>query len=216
MTVIINIWRGKLPQFTGYNAIFGFNVGHASMLVFDDENPEDEIYISHRPQTVENHSNSRSKLNNKDTSKQYTLGNNFTTKAEWISFNEDCDKRGRKPDSKIKILGLNEARIREFYRWYINNDLPEYESQYHTRKNNCSAVVAYFIRKGLGCTQESCNFCSTEMNQPDYKKQEFLASFLKYLGKLVQAILSIVCIITTTDNTKNSFAFDCFAFACFL
>jgi len=49
MTVIVNIWRGKIPH-TGWNAISLQNVGHTSMLVFDEENPEDEIYISHRPQ----------------------------------------------------------------------------------------------------------------------------------------------------------------------
>lgn len=182
MTVIVNVWRGKLPQSTAYNAIFGLNVGHASMLVFDDENPEDEIYISHRPQVIENSSNSRSKLNNIDTSKHY-LGDSFTQKAEWISFNKDCDKRYRKPDSQIKILGLNEARIREFYKWYLNNDLPEDESQYHILKNNCSTVVAYFLRKGLECSVEKgCTFCSAERNQPDYKRQQFLISILRNLG----------------------------------
>ncbi|NEQ36117.1 MAG: hypothetical protein F6K40_07395 [Okeania sp. SIO3I5] len=66
----------------------------------------------------------------------------------------------------------------------MSNDLSESESQYHVRKNNCCAVVVYFIRKGLGCTQESCNFCSTETNQPDYKKQKFLALLLQSVGKL--------------------------------
>ncbi|GGA11107.1 hypothetical protein [Okeania sp. KiyG1] len=168
MTVIVNIWLGELPQFTVWNAIYGLNVGHGSMLVINDENPKDKIYISHRPQITYS-GNSKAKFNNKDTSKQYALGDSFTPKAEWISFDEDCDKRGRKPDSQIKILGLHEYRIREFYKWYFNNDLPEYESQYHVRKNNCCAVVAYFIRKGLKCPeQECCNFCSAEENTPEF------------------------------------------------
>ncbi|NEQ36118.1 MAG: hypothetical protein F6K40_07400 [Okeania sp. SIO3I5] len=120
MTVIVNIWLGELPQFTVWNAIYGLNVGHGSMLVINDENPEDTIYISHRPHTTDSEK-SRANFNNKDTSKRYALGDSFTPKAEWISFNEDCEKRGRKSDSKIKILGLNEDRIREFYKQYLNN-----------------------------------------------------------------------------------------------
>ena len=167
MTVIVNIWRGELPQFTVWNAIYGKDVGHGSMLVINDENPEDTIYISHRPQTTDS-GNSKTKFYNKDTSKYYALGENFTPKARWISFDKDCDKRGRQPDSKIKILGLHEERIREFYRLYINNDLLECESQYHVIKNNCCAVVAYFIRKGLKCPeQECCYFCSAEENTPE-------------------------------------------------
>jgi len=137
MTVIVNIWRGKLPQFTVWNAIYGLNVGHASMLVIDDENPEDTIYISHRPQIIENSSNSGSKSNNKDTSKKYALGDIFTQKAKPISFYEDCERRGkeagqvRQPDHKIKILALNEDRIRVFYKMYSDDKLPEEVCQYH-------------------------------------------------------------------------------------
>ena len=188
MTVIVNIWRGKLPQFTVWNAIYGLNVGHASMLVIDDENPEDTIYISHRPQAVTNSSNSKAKLN-KDTSKKYALGDIFTPKAKPISFDEDCERRVKKPgqigkpNNQISISGLNEYQIREIYQQYLNNDLPESASQYHVRKNNCSTVVAYFIRQGLECPEKACNFCSAKSNQPDWKIQEFLLSaiFMRFV-----------------------------------
>ncbi|GGA11114.1 hypothetical protein [Okeania sp. KiyG1] len=68
MTVVINIWKGELPQRTGYNAIFGLNVGHASMLIINDKNPKDKIYISHRPQTINPQNNF-----GKDTDKKYFL-----------------------------------------------------------------------------------------------------------------------------------------------
>ena len=179
MTVIVNIWRGKLPQFTVWNAIYGLNVGHASMLVIDDENPEDTIYISHRPQIIENSSNSGSKSNNKDTSKKYALGDIFTQKAKPISFYEDCERRGkeagqvRQPDHKIKILALNEDRIRVFYKMYSDDKLPEEVCQYHILKNNCSTVVAYFLRKGLGCPEQTCDFCAVKTNQPKIKIKLF-------------------------------------------
>ena len=92
MTVIINIWRGKLPQFTVWNAIYGKDVGHASMLVINDENPEDTIYISHRPQTTDSEKY-KAKFTNKDTSKKYALGDSFTPKSEWISFIQKDIKR---------------------------------------------------------------------------------------------------------------------------
>jgi hypothetical protein len=190
MTVKINIWRGELPKWTVYNAIYGKDVGHASISVIDDKNPEDTIYISHRPQ----HKKPRNIweklliILNIDASKKYAFGKSFTPKAEWISFNEDCQRRGRKPDNQIHILGLNESRIRKIYQKYLNNDLPEYENEYHIRKNNCSSIVVYFIRKGLGCPQESCDFCSNEMNQPDYEKQKSLASFLEDIGNLVNFV----------------------------
>ena len=38
MTVIVNIWLGEIPQFTVWNGIRGKDVGHASILVLDDEN----------------------------------------------------------------------------------------------------------------------------------------------------------------------------------
>ena len=43
MTVKINIWRGELPKWTVYNAIYGKDVGHASISVIDDKNPETMI-----------------------------------------------------------------------------------------------------------------------------------------------------------------------------
>ncbi|NEQ38433.1 MAG: hypothetical protein F6K40_20045 [Okeania sp. SIO3I5] len=191
MTVIANIWRGELPQFTVWNAIYGKDVGHASMLVINDENPEDTIYISHRPQTTDS-GNSQGKFNNKDTSKQYALEDSFTPKAEWISFDEDCKNRKRKPDSQINISGLNESKIREFYQRYFNNDLPEFESQYHVRKNNCSAVIAYFIREGLGCSKKPCYFCLAETNQPDYKRQILFLILVCVLGIFDRYIIPLI------------------------
>ena len=46
MTIVVNFWKGTLG-YTAYNAIYGLDVGHASMQVINDENPTDEIYISH-------------------------------------------------------------------------------------------------------------------------------------------------------------------------
>ncbi|NES71218.1 MAG: hypothetical protein F6K24_41425 [Okeania sp. SIO2D1] len=211
MTVIINIWRGELPKWTVYNAIYGKDVGHASISVVDDKNPQDEIYISHRPQHKKpiNIWEKLLVILNIDTSKKYAFGKSFTPKAEWISFNEDCQRRRRKPDNQIHILGLNESRIREFYKRYFNNNLPEYESQYHIRKNNCSTVVVYFIRKGLGCPQESCDFCSNEMNQPDHKKQKFLASSLQEINNLVNLFVA-------SDEAKGCSVLVCILFVLWL
>lgn len=171
MTVVINIWKGELPQRTGYNAIFGLNVGHASMLIINDKNPKDKIYISHRPQTINPQNNF-----GKDTDKKYFFRKNFTPKAETISFDEDCDRRKRQPDNQIIISGLNESKIKYFHERYISNNLTESESQYHSRKNNCCSVVVYFIRKGLKCPDNKiCKFCFAERNQPDWKIQGFCA-----------------------------------------
>mgnify|MGYP001050069657 FL=1 len=186
MTVIVNIWLGEIPQFTVWNGIRGKDVGHASTLVIDDENSEDTIYISHRPQTTDSE-NSKTKFNNKDTSKHYALEKHFTVKAEPISFDEDCKRRGkkpgqvRKPDNQITISGLNEYRIREIYQKYLSNELPESESQYHVRKNNCSTVVAYFIRQGLECPEKvskSCMLCMLPTNQPNWRIRTGIMSCL--------------------------------------
>ena len=48
MTIVVNFWKGTLG-YTTYNAIYGLDVGHASMQVINNENPTDEIYISHHP-----------------------------------------------------------------------------------------------------------------------------------------------------------------------
>ena len=177
MTVIVNIWRGKLPQFSVWNAIYRQNVGHASMSVINDLNKEDTIYISHRPQAA--YRSNYQEKSNKDSSKKYALGNIFTPKAEQISFDEDCKRRGKEPgqvrqaDHQITISGLNEDRIRVFYKMYCNDELHKEECQYHILKNNCSTVVAYFLRKGLRCPEQTCNFCAAQTNQPIIKIKLF-------------------------------------------
>ncbi|NEQ36119.1 MAG: hypothetical protein F6K40_07405 [Okeania sp. SIO3I5] len=191
MTVIVNIWLGELPQFTVWNAIYGLNVGHGSMLVINDENPEDTVYISHRPQTTDSE-NSKAKFHNKDTSKQYALGDSFTPKAEWISFNEDCERRGRKPGNQIYILGLNESRIRKVYQKYLNNYLPKPASQYHLIKNNCCAVVVLFIRIGLSCLSYTfCDFCSAETNQPNSKHSSNIFDIKPFSQRIMVNLINL-------------------------
>ena len=199
MTVIVNIWRGKLPQFSVWNAIYRQNVGHASMSVINDLNKEDTIYISHRPQAA--YRSNYQEKSNKDSSKKYALGNIFTPKAEQISFDEDCKRRGkkpgqvRKPDNQITISGLNEYRIREIYQKYLSNELPESESQYHVRKNNCSTVVAYFIRQGLECPEKvskSCMLCMLPTNQPNWRIRTGIMSCLLLMYPLYIYTLGLV------------------------
>mgnify|MGYP006254837415 FL=1 len=146
MTIVVNFWKGTLG-YTAYNAIYGLDVGHASMQVINNENPTDEIYISHHPRIK----NSIPFLPNspKYTSLQSVIVDSFIPREKRISFRKDCDKRDSKPHKRIIIYGLNESRIRKFSQKYLKNDLSEQKTKYHFLKNNCCTVVAYLIGKGL-------------------------------------------------------------------
>ncbi|MGD1806949.1 hypothetical protein ACP6PL_16140 [Dapis sp. BLCC M126] len=164
MTVIINFWKGTLRD-TAYNAIYGLDVGHVSMHVINDKNPKDEIYISHHPKIK----NSIAFLRNlnKYASLESIIFDTFIPRAKSISFKKDCDRRDGKPHKKIVIHGLNESRIRKFYQKYLKNDLSEKNTKYHFLKNNCCTVVAYFICKGLECSEKNSKLCSPSSYQND-------------------------------------------------
>ncbi|MEB3340477.1 hypothetical protein [Okeania sp.] len=164
MTVIINFWKGTLRDNT-YNAIYGLDVGHVSMFVINDKNPKDEIYISHHPK-VQN-SKAFWQNSNKSASLQSIITDTFLPRAKPISFQKDCDRRDSKPHKKVVLYGLNESRIRKFYQKYLNNDLSDKITKYHFIKNNCCTVVAYFICKGLNCSEKNSKFCSPSRYQND-------------------------------------------------
>ncbi|MGK7919638.1 MAG: hypothetical protein AB4080_06480 [Trichodesmium sp.] len=178
MTVIINFWKGTLGH-TAYNAIFGLDVGHVSMQVINDKNPKDKIYISHHPKVK----NSIDFLpnSNKYASLQSILADSFMSRAKPISFKKDCDRRDSKPHQKIVIHGLNESRIRKFYQKYLNNDLSAKKTKYHFLKNNCCTVVAYFISKGLNCSNKKSKLCSPSRYQTD--------SFFGYDSKIEKLLV---------------------------
>lgn len=164
MTIVVNFWKGTVG-YTAYNAIYGLDVGHASMQVINDENPTDEIYISHHPRIK----NSIPFLPNspKYTSLQSVIVDSFIPREKRISFRKDCDKRDGKPHKRIIIYGLNESRIRKFSQKYLKNDLSEQKTKYHFLKNNCCTVVAYLICKGLANYQKNSKFCSPLSYQTD-------------------------------------------------
>ncbi|MCL2934145.1 MAG: hypothetical protein MGG11_18455 [Trichodesmium sp. MAG_R03] len=164
MTVIVNFWKGTLG-YTAYNAIYGLDVGHASMQVINDKNPKDEIYISHHPKIK----NSIAFLPNshKYASFQSIIVDSFIPREKHISFKKDCNNRDSKPNKKIIIYGLNESRIRKFAEKYLKNDLSEQKTKYHFLKNNCCTVVAYLICKGLSSYQKNSKFCSPSSYQTD-------------------------------------------------
>ena len=179
MTVIINFWKGTLG-YTAYNAIYGLDVGHVSMEVINDRNPKDKIYISHHPKIK----NSIAFLPNsqKYASLESIIVDSFIPRAKNISFEKDCDRRDSKPNNKIVIYGLNESRIREFYQKYLQNDLSEEKTKYHFLKNNCCTVVAYFICKGLDCSQKNSKLCSPSTYQTD--------SFFAYDSNIEKLVLA--------------------------
>ncbi len=179
MTVIINFWKGTLG-YTAYNAIYGLDVGHVSMQIINDRNPKDEIYISHHPKVK----NSIAFLpnSNKYASLQSIIVNSFIPRAKPTSFEKDCDRRDCKPNNKIVIYGLNESRIREFYQKYLKNDLSEEKTKYHFIKNNCCTVVAYFICKGLECSEKNSKLCSPSRYQTD--------SFFPYDSNIEKLLLA--------------------------
>lgn len=149
-----------MPKMSVYNAIFGRNVGHASLSIISNNNSE--VYISHRPKIT----NTEYGGKDKDNSKKYSL-KGYSSKASPISFEEDCKNRKRKPDVEITIDNLNESTMLSYYKRYINNELPDDQSLYHIQKNNCCGSVINFIRQGLNCKEIStrCYKCNANVYQ---------------------------------------------------
>ena len=179
MTVIINFWKGTLG-YTAYNAIYGLDVGHASMQVINNKNPKDEIYISHNPKIK----NSIAFLPNsrKDLSLESIVADSFIPREKHISFEKDCDNRDSKPNNKIVIYGLNESPIIKFSQKYLNNDLSKEKTKYHFIKNNCCTVIVYLISKGLDRNQKNSKLCSPSSYQTD--------SFFGYDSNIEKLVIS--------------------------
>lgn len=174
MTVKVYIWNG---QFTNHqrirDAIWNHNadVGHAAMIIIDDNYSEDTIYISHRPGD-----------DSSDTIKNYKQGISIN-KLKEIDFKIDCQLAKCQPDITIEIPGLNESRMRELYKLYMNDDNLNI-ANYHIQWSNCCTVVTSFIKEGLICPYQSyCSFCSPVDNIPSERKtKHFLARLLPVAG----------------------------------
>ncbi|NEN96474.1 MAG: hypothetical protein F6K50_13290 [Moorea sp. SIO3I7] len=164
MSVTLHIWKGELPNRAVINALYRVDVGHAAMTI---KTKKREIYISHRPKSLEEYieevqQNIEKNQQNKDDSKKYLL-KDYAPKADYISFEEECIKRKRKPTVEIYIPDsyLNEDNMIKFYEKYINNDLDKNLCMYHVGKNNCCAALINFIRQGLECEfyNKKCGYC---------------------------------------------------------
>ncbi|MFH7029936.1 MAG: hypothetical protein ACHBN1_32375 [Heteroscytonema crispum UTEX LB 1556] len=172
MTVKVYIWYG---DFIDHQRIFealytNADVGHASMIIIDNNNPKDTIYISHRPCN-----------DSLDTIKNYQRGISVEKRTD-ITFEKDCKIGSYKNYITIEIPGLNESRMRQLYNLYKvkSNEFSTRElyeqykiinklniAEYHIQWSNCCTVVAYFIKQGLGCPYQSyCSFCSPRENIP--------------------------------------------------
>lgn len=170
MTVKVYIWKGTNPDLSVYN-VRG-DVGHASIQILDETKSNDIIYISHRPKEEEKSSDipdtstSPSKRNNKDLFKyarkppaeREKYKQDKQDKQDFTFETERDEIRKREPDVVIEIKGLDESRMREFWKEYSNDKLDI--SYYHIKKSNCSKIVASFLRVGLRCPQDSyCSLC---------------------------------------------------------
>ncbi|NEO94194.1 MAG: hypothetical protein F6K56_29955, partial [Moorea sp. SIO3G5] len=171
MSIIVHIWTGEMPKMAMLNAIYGGNVGHASITIVDLQNERKPIYISHRPKVPR--IDPRIDIINvseveKDESKKYVL-KGYAPKAEPISFKKDCDLRKRKPDIEMYMSSsyLNISRMILYSEKYLQNELPEPECLYHIGKNNCCSVVVNIIRQGLNCPsiKKTCGICKKGSNQ---------------------------------------------------
>lgn len=224
MSIYVYIWFGPLNEHNTLNGLLGHNVGHASMEIVDKKKPNKKIYISHRPKT-DNSFNKLSKIQNIlsrlqiDTSKKYIF-KDFCEKADSISLKEECELRERKYDKKIKIFGLNEDKIKEFYKDYQNNNLPIEKRSYHINKNNCCTMIVSFLREGLECSKESCIKCTPTNNLSSQgkriKKGEsigvIIAAFIIFILLILSVLsdlfmpwmsedaLSLISSISSTEN----------------
>ncbi|MBH8565563.1 hypothetical protein I8748_25890 [Nostoc sp. CENA67] len=190
MTVKVYIWNGK---FTNHQRIRDAiwnpkaDVGHAAMIIIDDNHLQDTIYISHRPGD-----------DSLDTINNYKRGIPIN-KLKKIDFQEDCNLAKSQPNITLEISGLNEYRMRQLYNLYkltiddfktkelyeehqIKNKL--IIADYHIQWSNCCTVVAYFIKEGLKCPYQSyCSFCSPLENISSERKiQHSLARLLPVAG----------------------------------
>jgi hypothetical protein len=184
MSIEIYIWRGEMPNQTVWNGILRKKtVGHASMKIISEVNSSC-TYISHRPK------NSSSIQSERDDSKIY-LFEDYYEAASIISFEEECNNRGL-PHESIRILGLDEDRIEEYYQKYLIGELDD-RGKYHVIKNNCCSVVVFFLRVGLICPKSSCNKCNPSENIPDKHlgetKNRMPAVFVALKDTLVGAVL---------------------------
>ena len=71
MSVTIHIWKSKLPGKPLLNALYGLDVGHASMTI---RAKYKHIYISHRPKSLEEYNQEKIKYNSNYSSKVKSLG----------------------------------------------------------------------------------------------------------------------------------------------
>ncbi|NEP49612.1 MAG: hypothetical protein F6K65_12615 [Moorea sp. SIO3C2] len=157
MSVTLHIWKGELPERAILNALYRIDVGHASMTITTKKR---QVYISHRPKSLEEYIEESQP--GEDNSKKYLL-KDYVTKANYISFKEECIKRKRKPTVEIHIPDsyLNEDKMLEFYEKYIHDDLAQDLCMYHVGKNNCCSAIVNFIRQGLDCKyyNKKCGYC---------------------------------------------------------
>ncbi|MCG6133871.1 MAG: hypothetical protein MET45_04295 [Nostoc sp. LLA-1] len=177
MTVKVYIWKGNLPKYTVYSELITGTTGHASLEIIDDSKQLENVYISHRLQII--HSD-----------KKFTLWNKFKafvlepakSKASFISYRDECIKRKSQPDVEIEIPGLNENNMRKLAVPYLNDEI--LLSKYHIHWNNCCKVVAYFIKKGLECSNGNyCSFCNPRMYLE--KGRGLVSIILLFVGGIV-------------------------------
>lgn len=197
MSIIVHIWKGKLPERPLVNALYGLDVGHASMTI---KTKNKQVYISHRPNALEDYiQENREHQNNvhdTDDSKKYLLSE-YVPKGKYISFNEECTKRKRNPTVEIYIPDsyLNEDKMFEYYERYIHDDLAQDFCMYHVLKNNCCSTVANFIRQGLGCKyyKKRCSFCSNMIQQKRFFRFcQIIVAFYFLFAMLFQVALKIL------------------------
>ncbi len=198
MSIIVHIWTGKMPKMAVLNAIYGGNVGHASITIVDLQNESKPIYISHRPKyligdPITDIANA-SKVG-KDDSKKYVL-KGYAPKAEPISFKKDCDLRKRKPDIEMHMSSsyLNISSMILYYQKYLKNELPESECFYHIGKNNCCSVVVNIIRQGFNCPNMTkiCGICDREKYQKGGKAMLWLFRFIVVFSFIIVRSLPLV------------------------
>ncbi|NEP36719.1 MAG: hypothetical protein F6K38_36530 [Moorea sp. SIO3B2] len=189
-----------MPKMAIFNAIYGGNVGHASITIVDLQNEEKPIYISHRPRINITHISEVER----DDSILYVL-KGYAPKAEPISFKQDCELRKRKPDIEMHIPGwyLNISRMILYSEKYLQNELPKSECLYHIAKNNCCAVVVNFIRQGLNCPniKKTCGICDRGKNQKGTTTMNWLLRIIMIVSYVMGLSVTLRIIVRNLEDT---------------
>lgn len=157
-----------------------------------------------------------SKNINKDFFKKYMIFDSVSSEVfNNYSYELECKARARegeekrKADNCIKIEGLNEDKMLDYY-----NSLKT--PTYHPLTNNCSTFIADIIRKSLNCSSEYsefCSFCSKRYTPESLKSDNKLKNLFTYLKEVNSSVLvfAVLLVLASIYTRGIIIYYDIFA-----